>query len=88
MKGPNRKSIAAIATLAILSSGSAVAAQGSPTVKPKILIVISSKNALKLRDGKTYPTGYYFNELTVPVRKFVDRGYDVAFSIPRPGQVT
>ena len=31
---------------------------------------------MTLRDGKSYPTGYYFNELTVPVRKLVDRGYE------------
>ncbi|CAH1385261.1 type 1 glutamine amidotransferase domain-containing protein [Candidatus Nitrotoga sp. M5] len=49
---------------------------------PTILVIISSKSTLKLQDGKTYPTGYYLNELTVPVRKLIDREYEVVFANP------
>lgn len=52
------------------------------TPKPRILVIVSSKTSLHLRDGKSYPTGYYFNELAVPVRKLVDRGYEVVFANP------
>jgi putative intracellular protease/amidase len=69
-----------MAILAVFTAGRAVDAQETP--KPKILVVISSKSSLTLRDGKNYPTGYYLNELTVPVRKLVDRGYEVVFANP------
>tara|TARA_R110001592_G_scaffold363371_2_gene685890 strand:- start:25094 stop:25747 length:654 start_codon:yes stop_codon:yes gene_type:complete len=49
---------------------------------PKILVIVSSESTLHLQDGKTYPTGYYLNELTVPVRKLMDRGYEVVFANP------
>lgn len=52
------------------------------TPTPKVLVIVSSKNMLQLRDGKSYPTGYYLNELTVPVRKLIEHGYDIVFANP------
>ena len=49
---------------------------------PTVLVIVSSKSTLQLQDGKSYPTGYYLNELTVPVRKLVERGYAVVFANP------
>lgn len=49
----------------------------------KILVVVSSENQLALKDGKTYSTGYYLNELTVPAKALVDNGYELVFANPR-----
>jgi hypothetical protein len=56
-------------------SGAFVRAAGkvSPMSKGKILVVMSSANALDLKNGKTYSTGYYLNEFVVPYRKLVAR---------------
>jgi putative intracellular protease/amidase len=49
----------------------------------KILIIVSSEAELTLRDGKKYPTGYYFNELMVPVMRLQDKGFELVFANPR-----
>ena len=51
--------------------------------KGKILVIISSENTLRLKDGKTFPTGYYLNELTVPAKKLVEAGYELVFANPK-----
>jgi putative intracellular protease/amidase len=51
--------------------------------KGKILIVLSSESELPLKDGKTYRTGYYLNELIVPARKFAEAGYQLVFADPK-----
>src|ERR1700721_4616779 len=50
--------------------------------KGKVLVVMSSANALDLKDGKTYKTGYYLNEFVIPYRKLVEAGYEPG--IPNP----
>ncbi|CAA0126073.1 Protein/nucleic acid deglycase HchA [Halioglobus japonicus] len=59
-----------------------IIARAAEAPPPKVLVIVSSENTLHLQDGKTYPTGYYLNELTVPVRKLIDQGYDVVFANP------
>ena len=49
----------------------------------QILVVISSEHTLTLQNGKTYPTGYFLNELCVPVKIFMDHGYNIVFSNPK-----
>jgi putative intracellular protease/amidase len=49
----------------------------------KILIVLSSETTLPLKDGKTFETGYYLNELTVPAQRFVAAGYELVFTNPK-----
>ncbi|PLZ00955.1 type 1 glutamine amidotransferase domain-containing protein [Burkholderia sp. WAC0059] len=51
--------------------------------KGKILIVLSSEHELPLKDGKTFETGYYLNELVIPARKFADAGYELVFATPK-----
>ena len=53
------------------------------TSKGKVLVVMSSANALDLKDGKTYSTGYYLNEFVVPYRKLVDAGYEPVIANPK-----
>jgi putative intracellular protease/amidase len=51
--------------------------------KGKVLVVMSSANALDLKGGKTYSTGYYLNEFVIPYRKLVEAGYEPAIANPK-----
>jgi putative intracellular protease/amidase len=73
------KCIVAAVAIAVLSA-SASAAQDP---KGKILIVLSSETVLPLQGGKSFPTGYYLNELMIPVQRFIDAGYDLDFADPK-----
>ncbi|WEA60413.1 type 1 glutamine amidotransferase domain-containing protein [Rhizobium sp. BJ04] len=81
--------------MSIVRMGSAVLAMGlamglaivAPTAasaqsKGKVLVVMSSAHQLELRDGKTYKTGYFLNELAVPLKQIVDAGYTPVFANP------
>jgi putative intracellular protease/amidase len=57
-------------------------AQESPS-KGKVLIVLSSGSVLPLKDGKTFKTGYYLNELIVPAQRFAAAGYELVFATPK-----
>jgi hypothetical protein len=56
---PSLLSIAILASVAL--SGSARAAEHG-----SVLVVLSSEQAIALRDGKTYNGGYYLDELEIP----------------------
>jgi putative intracellular protease/amidase len=66
----------AMAAMFNLTHASAAESRG------KVLVVMSSANALALKDGKTYSTGYYLNEFVVPYRKLVDAGYEPVIANP------
>ncbi len=51
--------------------------------KGKVLVVMSSANALDLKDGKSYKTGYYLNEFVIPYRKLVEAGYEPVIANPK-----
>jgi putative intracellular protease/amidase len=51
--------------------------------KGKVLVVMSSANALDLKGGKTYSTGYYLNEFVIPYRKLVEAGYEPVIVNPK-----
>ena len=48
----------------------------------KILIVASSSETLLLKGNNKIPTGYYLNELAVPVQYFIDAGYGIVVATP------
>ncbi len=54
----------------------------------KILIVLSSGDTLTLKDGKTHTTGFYMNELGVPLKALIDGGFTPVFSNPRGNKPT
>src|ERR1700755_456763 len=54
----------------------------TPMSKGKVLVVMSSADALDLKDGKSYSTGYYLNEFVVPYRKLVEAGYEPVIANP------
>src|SRR6201996_3272133 len=69
----------------VLALGIAAAAptMASAQSHGKVLVVLSSAHTLDLRDGKTYKTGYYLNELAIPLKQIVDAGYTPVFANPK-----
>lgn len=47
-----------------------------------VLIVLSDAHQLELKDGKTYPTGFFLNELMQPVKLLRDAGHSLTFATP------
>ncbi|NHZ89860.1 type 1 glutamine amidotransferase domain-containing protein [Massilia sp. CCM 8733] len=47
-----------------------------------VLVVLSDADQLELKDGKTYPTGFYLNELAQPLKLLLDAGHAVTFATP------
>ncbi len=71
-----KKSIALLlcASLAFASSAASAAPKG------KVLLVTSSTDTLVLKDGTLHPTGYFLDELTVPVMHVMKEGYEVVLA--------
>src|SRR5476651_46309 len=55
---------------------------GAKSNGKKVLIVLSSTHTLTLKDGAKHPTGFYMNELGVPLKSLVDAGYEQVFCNP------
>ncbi len=72
---------ALLVSLAGISITSAAEAIQQPTAG-QILVVLSGAQELALRDGKSYRTGYFLNELAIPLKKIVDAGYIPVFASP------
>lgn len=53
------------------------------TQQRKVLVILSSARQLDLRDGKQYNTGYYLDELAIPLQKIVAAGYTPVFASPQ-----
>lgn len=51
-------------------------------MKKRILVILSGSDRLNLKDGKIYNTGFYLNELMVPVKKMLDNGFELVFANP------
>ncbi|BAV98922.1 type 1 glutamine amidotransferase domain-containing protein [Lysobacter enzymogenes] len=47
-----------------------------------VLVVLSDSDHLELKDGKTFRTGFYLNELMQPVKALLDAGHEVSFATP------
>ena len=67
----------------IAEAGPAFAAE-----RGKILIILSSAGELQLKDGKAYKTGFYLDELSIPLRKLVEAGYTPVFANPEGNAAT
>lgn len=67
-----------LSTLALSLSTLATAAP-----KGEVLVLLSSETALPLRDGKTFPSGYYLNEFGVPADALQRAGYRLTVVTPR-----
>jgi putative intracellular protease/amidase len=47
-----------------------------------VLVVLSDAHTLDLKDGKTFQTGFYLNELMQPVKLLIDAGHTITFATP------
>ena len=52
------------------------------TPSKEVLVLLSSANVIELKSGRSYHTGYFLNELMVPVRSMLDHGYTPVFATP------
>jgi putative intracellular protease/amidase len=52
------------------------------TGKGQVLVILSSANKLPLKEGKEYATGYFLNELMVPVKAMISAGFTPVFANP------
>lgn len=68
------RTVAAAALMAVAAAG--------PIHAANVLVVLSDADHLDLKDGKRYDTGFYLNELLVPVRMLMDAGHEVTFATP------
>ncbi len=66
-----------------MSTNAEEQASGQKASRGQVLVIISSEHTLTLQNGKTYPTGYFLNELIVPVRTLMDHGYSIVFANPK-----
>jgi putative intracellular protease/amidase len=69
----------------VLLSTVALSLSTLATAAPKgeVLVLLSSETALPLRDGKTFPSGYYLNEFGVPADALQRAGYRLTVVTPR-----
>jgi len=67
--------------LSILLLGVAPMAYAAESPR-KVLVVVSSADSLTLQGGKKHPTGFFLNELGVPVKALIDAGYEPVFADP------
>lgn len=73
----------ALMSMALAATASLMPAGVSAADKGKILVVMSSAHELELQDAKQYKTGYFLNELAVPLRMLVEAGYTPVFANPK-----
>jgi len=82
------KLLRAVLISAALLSASDVTTLVQAADRAKVLVILSSSQQLELRDGKSYRTGYYLDELAIPLRKIMDAGYTPVFANPAGNAVT
>jgi len=79
----NRSKILSSAVTALLLLTAASLPAHAQASKGKILVVLSSETSIPLAGGKSFPSGYYLNELVIPAQKFTDAGYELVFADPK-----
>jgi putative intracellular protease/amidase len=72
-----------IASIALAALAAAAPMASSAASQGKVLVVLSSEHQLQLKDGKTYETGYFLNEVVVPLRKLVEAGFEPVYANPK-----
>lgn len=75
--------LAALCVAALAATGAPAQNAPAAATHGKVLIVLSNADQLELRDGKEYSTGYYLDELAVPLQKLVAAGYTPVFASPK-----
>lgn len=70
-------------TLSILTAALALSLSFGSAHAGNVLVVLSDADHLDLKDGKTFATGFYLNELMQPVKALIDAGHDITFATPQ-----
>jgi hypothetical protein len=70
------------ATLASLLAtlGLTIGVTATAQAHGRVLIVMSGAHHLDLQGGRKYETGYYLDELAIPLKRMVDTGYTPVFA--------
>ena len=71
------------ACVTIAAAGPAYAANHG-----KVLVILSSSSELDIQGGKKFKTGFYLDELVVPIRKIVAAGFEPVFANPKGNAVS
>ena len=69
--------------IAMALTGLAISTSTHAAPRGEILVVLSSEHAIDMQEGKQYKTGYFLNELTVPVKALMEAGYTITFANPK-----
>jgi putative intracellular protease/amidase len=91
--------LTAVFTIAACATTPAKPADVSPAVQPEaaisqvgagktVLIVMSAKNYITMKEGKKHPTGFFMSELAVPAQALIKAGYKIEVATPRGTQPT
>jgi putative intracellular protease/amidase len=83
-----KTSLTALALVLLTAAQTVPAVAQTPPSKGKVLIVLSSESVLPLKDGKTFTTGYYLNELIIPAQRFAAADYELVFADPKGNRPT
>jgi putative intracellular protease/amidase len=59
-----------------------IASTATAQSRGKVLVVMSGGHLLDLKEGKVYATGYYLNELYVPLAALIKAGYTPVYANP------
>ena len=51
--------------------------------KGTVILALSSEHSIVLKDGTVEPTGYYLNEMAIPMMAVVEAGYDIVLGTPQ-----
>ncbi len=79
--------LAAVAVAAGLGLSTLEAQSKAPTAfQGKVLVVLSSAKALTLKDGVQHTTGFYMNELGVPLQALIKAGFEPVYVNPQGNQ--
>lgn len=79
--------LAAVALAAGLGLSTLEAQSKAPTAfQGKVLVVLSSAKALTLKDGVQHATGFYMNELGVPLQALIKAGFEPVYVNPQGNQ--
>ncbi len=81
--------LAAVVLAAGLGLSTLDAQSKAPTpFQGKVLVVLSSAKALTLKDGVQHATGFYMNELGVPLQALIKAGFEPVYVNPEGNQPT
>lgn len=84
----HRRTFTAILGTTLAAPAAVGSARAQPRGLGKTLVIVSSAQVVELRDGRSYPTGFFLNEVSSPVLALMQAGYEPVFANPRGNAAT